>query len=702
MVVLGFLNLKGFYIGSELPGPSGQDDAKFIGLQFAAKFHELLMNASLGAVFFSYIRHKIAVTDGVPFGALSAGFRFKEISFIWSMEFWSLVSALVQEFKRHGFLVILSFVCTALSLSTGPSSATLVRPRLQDWAAGGTDFWIDLPAEDLWSTNVSSLHIPISCTTDTGDASCPYGDWQNIAQGYLSYWQDVQPKDWPFPSSYAMPGLKSTRHLLANNRSPLLYYSPSFPFTTATLPSYSLAYALSEASRLWYLAAVDKSTTKRRFWSQNHVLYNVLKTQQPAVHARCIGYNATNYVSYLDAQYNGGPDEIPFYDLSSLDVYSQSNGSHDFNAYNNVMDEKALSAMQMANTSLVPQTIWTHVDQGPLNALGTIVTIPSNDLYQAKIYSCTLDARIVPSVMQVNYKIDHLLVTGYPQNGSTQPEYSMWPFQEMGTYVSDNTSPQLAIDPNWAYYLDPLLKPDNSSTPRYSMNITSDTPTALQSMMQSAGLWNVSQPIDEQNALFAVETVLSLAVVNGLARRDYNIGFAGSLKGNPDGLDRLTSADNHTLFCGDWCKEFMPRAGHVLGYGGNAFNLSSAARAKSTKFTMQANINGYAYSARGSTPRFSLVVLLFYTLIVLFHVAYTLRSQESSSSWDTISELVALAMRSKDTHKVFDNTGAGIVSMKLFKQHTQVVERDGRLQLAVGHASESERYSTVKTNWLYG
>ena len=64
-----------------------QDDAKFIGLQFAAKLHELTISASLTAVIFSYIRHELVTDNGLPFGVIMAGFQFKEISYLWSIEF---------------------------------------------------------------------------------------------------------------------------------------------------------------------------------------------------------------------------------------------------------------------------------------------------------------------------------------------------------------------------------------------------------------------------------------------------------------------------------------------------------------------------------------------------------------------------------------------------------------------------------------
>lgn len=69
-VALGLviLNLVQYYIGEELKGTSGQDSEKLAALQFAAKLHELLMQASLGTLLFSCVRHELAFGEGITLG----------------------------------------------------------------------------------------------------------------------------------------------------------------------------------------------------------------------------------------------------------------------------------------------------------------------------------------------------------------------------------------------------------------------------------------------------------------------------------------------------------------------------------------------------------------------------------------------------------------------------------------------------------
>ena len=49
--------------------------------------------------------------------------------------------------------------------------------------------------------------------------------------------------------------------------------------------------------------------------------------------------------------------------------------------------------------------------------------------------------------------------------------------------------------------------------------------------------------IDDDNTRAAVESLFALTVVNGLARRDYDKGFLGTLSGNTSGLDLIGNSN---------------------------------------------------------------------------------------------------------------------------------------------------------------
>ena len=112
-------------------------------LQFAAKLHELLMLASIGAATFAYIRKEMAIGEGVTLGTVFAGQQFSSINNLWSMEFWSAVFDARKPplgcKKQRWYkitpkwrMVWLITLATILGVSVGPSGAVLMRPRL-DW-----------------------------------------------------------------------------------------------------------------------------------------------------------------------------------------------------------------------------------------------------------------------------------------------------------------------------------------------------------------------------------------------------------------------------------------------------------------------------------------------------------------------------------------------------------------------------------------
>ncbi len=658
------LNWRGFYIGGELEGAVGQDDARFLALQFAAKLHELTISASLTAVILYYIRNQLMTESGLPFGAIVAGLQFKDVSYLWSMEFWGAVRANWRRKRDKAGLILLIVTCAVLGLSAGPSSATLMRPRLDYWPAGGTDFWIASPQGELYSTNASATHVPASCMNDTGDLSCPSGGWQVLAQDYMFLYQSSRPSGY-LPDYTYVTGEKAVRAIRAFTR------TPSFQFATnqtqATVGSSSVADALVETGRMWAWAAFFWRSRyfHERYWSRIDVIYSV-EAQQPIVHVRCAAYTASDYTS---------GSTVAVYDLSDQDPHNTNH--FETLEYNYTDDEQVGSLVQnVLNGESVPQVAWATVPQSNGSALGATLSVPLAEINSSMLFQCTIAAAMAPGNLQ-STRNNISLVTGADHSS---------------IYENNNTFPRISIDPAWAAFLNPTISSDNS--------------TAFQYMMQIAGILDEGSALDATNIVCAMESLLSLSVVNGLARRDFGVGFSGTLLGDTDGL-RLVSyrnlsgeeAENYYWDCDIWCGHLLP-SGYKMGYGGNAFNISNTEKAASTKFTMRAGAQGWAFNRRGSAAKFAMIALLIYVSIALSHLLYTLIwTKESSSSWDSIAELVALAMRS-DPSEALLNTGVGINTDEVFEQRAQVIDKGGCLQLAVGHSVE--HYHLVEADTEYG
>lgn len=97
-------------------------------LQFAAKIHELTMQASIVEVMLCVIR-TMMVDGHVPLGALSAATQPTQMSYLWSLEFASIFTSPVLRGWRKAVLICAILLLIALTSLVGPSSAILMIPR---------------------------------------------------------------------------------------------------------------------------------------------------------------------------------------------------------------------------------------------------------------------------------------------------------------------------------------------------------------------------------------------------------------------------------------------------------------------------------------------------------------------------------------------------------------------------------------------
>lgn len=97
-------------------------------LQFAAKLHELMMQASLVEVLLCIIR--TAAIDGyVPLGTLSGATQPTQLSYLWSLDFVSTFASPAFRGWRKGAVVLAIPSLLLLTSFVGPSSAILMIPR---------------------------------------------------------------------------------------------------------------------------------------------------------------------------------------------------------------------------------------------------------------------------------------------------------------------------------------------------------------------------------------------------------------------------------------------------------------------------------------------------------------------------------------------------------------------------------------------
>lgn len=120
--------------------------------QLLAKTHEIMIQASLATIIFSYVRHEMTVGSGIPFGALFSGLQISQIAYLWSMEFWGTIRSAHLPLRRKLALLTLIVACIILATLSGPSSAVLLVPRLDFWPAGSSDIWLNATIDELYPT----------------------------------------------------------------------------------------------------------------------------------------------------------------------------------------------------------------------------------------------------------------------------------------------------------------------------------------------------------------------------------------------------------------------------------------------------------------------------------------------------------------------------------------------------------------------
>jgi hypothetical protein len=663
-VALLSLNLADRYEGGELRGASGQDDQKLGALQFAAKLHEILMLASLGEIIFSYIRRELVFGDGVPFGAVSAGLKIDKMSFLYSPELWGVLRAKWGKKWNRWILSLILIISTLLGISVGPSTANLMRPRLSDWAAGGTTFWVNATSSTLSPRIVDTSQSLAHCWEDTGDQACPHGDWEAIERSYHAYWPQLQPQG-SMPEFMHSPSPLSVREMVLRHRSTgrrqynnittqSIWQSP---FTMVTVQHSVIADALAEVGRLWAVAAAN-SGKRRDFRYRKNALYTAT-APQPITQSRCEEYVVPNSaVNVASLRFPVMPNT----------ACNGTTGSCWLKPVDSLVYDNA-SLIDQVNDALLPDQAPTLIWIAPFNgsealrnSINVVVTFPTTTTGGPVYYCCNIYSAIGNASITASRNLPKL-VTGLPPGVLDIPIYD----DRAKDWV------KIEITPAWARLLNPKVAWQNA--------------TIFSRMASSAGMWNTRFVSHRYNFPFIVESILATMVTNGLARSTYNSTISGTLKGALPGdpwAGRL------------WRDLMLPDRG--FGGGRPIYDLSESETATSTMFTMSATVYGYAWSRRGSDQKAFLAIIFVYTLLAFAHVSYLLLTGWTSTSWNTAPEIITLAMNSSPTEHL-RNTGAGIDTVKPFQQNVKIRCRDKRLQYVFGDTSEGS--DNIRPNLPY-
>ncbi|KAI2614310.1 uncharacterized protein GGS25DRAFT_517157 [Hypoxylon fragiforme] len=148
-----------------------------------AKIHELLIVSSLSTIIFSVIRVQLLYGTGVPLGLLCSGFNFPQITYFWSEEYWGSMKAPIPRRTLIPFALLLS-TAGLVAVAAVPASAILTSPRMQDWVAGTTSFYVRGLADDLHPSRVvgseSTMNALCLNTSAINLSTCPSSGFSSL------------------------------------------------------------------------------------------------------------------------------------------------------------------------------------------------------------------------------------------------------------------------------------------------------------------------------------------------------------------------------------------------------------------------------------------------------------------------------------------------------------------------------------------
>lgn len=98
--------------------------------------------------------------------------------------------------------------------------------------------------------------------------------------------------------------------------------------------------------------------------------------------------------------------------------------------------------------------------------------------------------------------------------------------------------------------------------------------------------------------------------------------------------------------------------------------------------------SGYGYGPNAFAVKVSLGILIVYCIVAVAHIVYSIITGTSSAAWDSISEIVALALNSRHAPEL-QNTCAGIQSAHVFAHRVRIASTNGTISRETDNGQSS-------------
>ena len=529
------------------------------------------------------------------------------------------------------------------------------------------------------------------------DVDCPSSDWQAI-QKTLDLTSNATPRNQQMrfgqsiPNEVEVTGRSSLRQLF-NMRE--IYFDqtkdPLFRAYVASTQQVAIADALTTTGLLWNIAMSNTSTKG----------HGSVLNQLDAVHSITTGYYQPYSSVLCEYDVIRGPtdfDPVTFPAYTGIGIpVDNAMKSANSTPMNDRSIFQHLTKSDVLNTSGRLDEYRLRWVELPFNgtAIGTLILIPRSPQNATQEFlTCSIgagwgvstmntstvsgSAEPVMSQVDTNAILDLLRTSDQSIRPHWNSGYSSFSeelirFQKGLYYFPIFPQRPIIVTQEWASYLNPLITHLNT--------------TIFNNLM---GLNPASGSIRHQ--IDKAEIILAEMVANGLSR----IGSTSQLQGSVRDFtqpDRSVGLDGNYWFAGK---------------GNKVFQVDPVESKNWVKLRVSTTVNGYAYNTHNNITKLAIGLLLAYCLVALIHIFYAGISGISSTCWDSIGEVTALAMNSTPT-TALRNTCAGITELNIFKLPVRVLtfrdeEGDGEhLELVFGDLDEKTlENKTIKANRVYG
>jgi len=621
------------------------------------------MVMSLSTILIDLGRFMLASPDGLPFGLLISPFAFSQPSYFASEEFGASIKGLSDMPTKKSrmqlfFLLTATVVCGGVAATAGPSSAMLMIPRLEsEWPCEGTDFWMKGSPEDLWPSILkdSSFGGENSDCTDAKSkfdpvevADCPLGNYANLKNHWAyakHHARGNQTHQWVGEEGFYR------RVMYIQARTQLVGDS------WAVSPHLASARGATYVQKSWDKGAEGhgghaigrvNSASKREHRKLARSFKTIVKAYGPVVRARCANFESfapiyepldhTFDVTFPNLS-NGGTiplkvkmDAWNATEREAIKIHWNAEGAHP------ELDKQSISFTIFAAES--PES-----SKSKFGVFGTA--------------GCTVEARwalgkIITDASVLSAAIQFELETSLNGNKKEKEKEKHSPYWHPGHWQLKDNDP-IRIDETARRELGRYWeKHENSGGKITSLG-------ALLYVSQETGVATLGSGVEtEKPAKFEpilMETIISSYFADVLSR----MGFRAQ---DPARIAEPSKESFDLVAVSSTGGPTPIRTGKITP-------KEATEMIDGTRLKLEVTLEGYVMAITEWFHWCAFAILATYLLIAVLYTAGMLYKAESSKSWDSLCEIIAIAHGSRPS-QLLRNTCAGIRSAGTLRNNVRI------------------------------